>query len=98
MLLKIKIATSEPSSQLLMHLHKKTNLSISEIKSKCEKVETIYECDSADTSGLTFINKLNQEIVELGFQPKLFIDDEEFDAEVFKNIERRNIEIDEEYE
>lgn len=98
MLFKLKLVTTEPNSKLLMTLHKQTKASMLDIKKNCKQQKSIYECDSADTRGLITLNNLNKEIVSLGFETLLFIDEKQVDAEMFANIERRNLEIDEEGE
>ena len=98
MIFKIKLATIETNSKLLMLLHNKTNRSLSDIKVACANGESIYECDSADTQGLITLNNLSKEITDLGFETNMYIDDEQVDAEVFANIEKRNIEINNEFD
>lgn len=98
MIFKIKLASVEASSELLMLLHKKTNMSLSEIKNACKKNAPVYECGSADTDGLITLNNLRREIESLGHKAVLFIDEKEVDAQVFANIEKRNIEIDETFD
>ena len=97
MIYKIEITPVEPNAQLIMFLRKTTHQSMSDIKRICQTGDSLYECDSADTQGLITINKMNEGIAELGFQTKLFIDDLEVDVETFKNMERRNTEIDSEF-
>ncbi len=94
MIFKLKITTTTPSAKLSMLIHKKTALSVSNIKQICETGDTIYECDSADTQGLIVLNDLNKEIKNLGFETQMFIDDKQVSSEMFINIEKRNIEID----
>lgn len=94
MIFKLKLASTEVNSKLLMLLHKKTGLSIPDIKSSCENLKPIYTCDSADTQGLTKLNMLNKEISNLGFETQVFIDNKQVDVEMFANIEKRNIQID----
>lgn len=96
MIFKLKLSTTDTNSKLLMLLHKETGRSICDIKKACEKSDSIYECNSADTQELTFLNQINEQINDLGFKTQTFIDDKEVNAELFANIEKRNIEIDEE--
>ena len=96
MIFKLKLASTKPSSNLLMLLHKQTNKSMVDIKKNCEQGEPVFECDSADTQGLMTLNNFNREIVNLGFETLLLIDDKQVDAEMFANIAKRNIEIDKE--
>ena len=88
----------ETNAKAIYYIKTQTGLSLSDIKTKIQDEDYIFESIVGDLQGLQKINQMKKKLQELGVEYHLYQDDEEESSEFFDNIEQRGIDTAKEIE